>query len=123
MNVQPMSIRAASCADDYDPNSMPVVKARELIAQFLTPVSAIERLNIRAALERVLAEDVISPFDVPAHDNSAMDGYAVRCADLNADGEVTFKVAGAAFAGAPFQGRLKAGECVRIMTGGVVRTH
>ncbi|MBI1988402.1 MAG: molybdopterin molybdenumtransferase MoeA [Betaproteobacteria bacterium] len=76
MSDQPMSIRAASCADDYDPNSMPVVKARELIARFLTPVSAIERLNIRAALDRVLAADVVSPLDVPAHDNSAMDGYA-----------------------------------------------
>ena len=120
MNVQPKSLRAASCADDYDPNSMPVAKARELIAQFLTPVSAIERLNIRAALDRVLAADVISPFDVPAHDNSAMDGYAVRCADLKTDGEVTLRIAGTAFAGVPFPGQVKAGECVRIMTGGVV---
>ncbi|MBI2226993.1 MAG: molybdopterin molybdenumtransferase MoeA, partial [Betaproteobacteria bacterium] len=98
---------------------MPVVKARELIARFLTPVSAIERLNIRAALDRVLAADVVSPLDVPAHDNSAMDGYAVRCADLRTDGEVTLKITGAAFAGVPFQGEVKAGECVRIMTGGV----
>ena len=114
------SLRELSCADDYDPNSMPVAKARELIARFLTPVTAIERLNIRAALGRVLAEDVISPLDVPAHDNSAMDGYAVRFADLKADGDVTLKIAGAAFAGAPFQGAVKTGECVRIMTGGVV---
>ena len=120
MNVQPKSLRAASCADDYDPNSMPVVKARELIAQFLTPVSAIERLNIRAALDRVLAADVVSPLDVPAHDNSAMDGYAVRCADLKTDGEVALRIVGAAFAGVPFRGQVKAGECVRIMTGGVV---
>ena len=120
MNDQLNSIRAASCADDYDPNSMPVAKAREIIARFLTPVSAIERLNIRAALGRVLAEDVISPLDVPAHDNSAMDGYAVRYANLKSDGEVTLKVAGSSFAGVPFQGQLKAGECVRIMTGGVV---
>jgi len=120
MNNQSKSIRAASCSDDYDPNSMPVAKARELIARFLTPVSAIERLNIRAALDRVLAADVISPLDVPAHDNSAMDGYAVRCADLGTDGEVTLRIAGTAFAGAPFQGRIKPGECVRIMTGGVV---
>jgi len=68
----------------------------------------------------VLAEDVISPLDVPAHDNSAMDGYAVRFADLKSDGKVTLKVAGTAFAGVPFQGAVKAGECVRIMTGGVV---
>lgn len=120
MNDQSKSIRAASCRDDYDPNSMPVAKARELIARFLTPVSAIERLNIRAALDRVLAADVISPLDVPAHDNSAMDGYAVRCADLKTDGEVTLKIVGTAFAGVPYQGQPRAGECVRIMTGGVV---
>src|SRR5258707_3922357 len=120
MNDPAPSIRQLSCADDYDPNSMPVAKAREFIARFLTPVSAVERLPIRAALGRVLAEDVVSPLDVPAHDNSAMDGYAVRSSDLNASGEVTFKVAGTAFAGVPFQGDAKAGESVRIMTGAVM---
>jgi len=120
MNDHLKSIRAASCADDYDPNSMPVAKAREFIARFLAPVTAVERLNIRAALGRVLAEDVVSPLDVPAHDNSAMDGYAVRHADLKADGQTTLKVTGSSFAGVPFQGTLKPGKCVRIMTGGVV---
>ena len=116
MNDHLQSIRAASCADDYDPNSMPVAKARELITRFLTPVTTVERLNIRAALGRVLAEDVISPLDVPAHDNSAMDGYAVRYADLKTNGEVSLTVAGTAFAGVPFQDQIKPGECVRIMT-------
>jgi molybdopterin molybdotransferase len=62
----------------------------------------------------------VSPFNVPAHDNSAMDGYAVRFADLKTGGEVILKVAGSSFAGVPYQGAMKAGECVRIMTGGVV---
>jgi molybdopterin molybdotransferase len=117
---EPAALRAISCADDYDPNSMPVAKAREVIARFLTPVSATERLHVRAALGRVLAADVISPLDVPAHDNSAMDGYAVRFADLPREGQVTLTVAGTAFAGAPFSGAVSAGTCVRIMTGGVV---
>jgi molybdopterin molybdotransferase len=99
---------------------MPVAKAREVIARFLQPVTATERLSVRAALGRVLAEDVVSPLNVPAHDNSAMDGYAVRFADLKSDGEATLKITGTAFAGAPFRGAVKAGECVRIMTGGVV---
>lgn len=120
MNDPAQNLRALSCADDYDPNSMPVAKAREVIARFLSPVTATERLNVRAALGRVLAEDVISPLNVPAHDNSAMDGYAVRFADLKGDGDVALKVAGTAFAGAPYQDAVKAGECVRIMTGGVV---
>ncbi len=120
MNTPETSIRAASCADDYDPNSMPVGKAREFIARFLQPVAVIERVHIRAALGRVLAEDVVSPLDVPSHDNSAMDGYAVRFADLKADGEVKLSVAGTAFAGVPFNGAVMPGQCVRIMTGAVV---
>ena len=117
---EPTLSRAISCADDYDPNSMPVAKAREVIARFLSPVSTTERVHVRAALGRVLAADVISPLDVPAHDNSAMDGYAVRFADLPREGQVTLTVAGTAFAGAPFGDNLGPGTCVRIMTGGVV---
>ena len=120
MNDPAQNLRALSCADDYDPNSMPVGKAREVIARFLSPVTATERLGVRAALGRVLAEDVISPLNVPAHDNSAMDGYAVRFADLKSDGEVTLKNAGTSFAGVPFKGTVGAGQCVRIMTGGVM---
>ncbi|MBM3358492.1 MAG: molybdopterin molybdotransferase MoeA [Betaproteobacteria bacterium] len=120
MNDPQSLIRELSCADDYDPNSMPVAKARELIGRFLTPVTATERVHARSALGRVLAEDITSPLNVPAHDNSAMDGFSVRFADLKGDGEVALRIAGTALAGAPFQGTVKAGECVRIMTGGVM---
>jgi molybdopterin molybdotransferase len=120
MSDPQLSLRDASCADDYDPNSMPVDKARALIARFLSPVTATERVHVRAALGRVLAADVISPINVPAHDNSAMDGYAVRFADLKADGEVALKVAGSSFAGKPFSGKMQPGEAVRIMTGAVM---
>ncbi|HUF80276.1 MAG TPA: gephyrin-like molybdotransferase Glp [Burkholderiales bacterium] len=99
---------------------MPVDKAREVIARFLTPVSAIERIAVRAGLGRVLAADVISPLNVPAHDNSAMDGYAVRHADLKPGGDVSLMVVGSSFAGVPYRGAVKPGESVRIMTGGVV---
>ncbi|MGQ0752095.1 MAG: molybdopterin molybdotransferase MoeA [Betaproteobacteria bacterium] len=120
MNDPLHSLRELSCADDYDPNSMPVDKARQLIARFLDPVTATERLHVRAALDRVLAADVVSPIDVPAHDNSAMDGYAVRFSDLHSTAETTLRVAGTAFAGAPYAGQMPPGTCVRIMTGGVV---
>ena len=114
------TLRDLSCADDYDPNSMPVDKARELIGRYLDPVVGIEQINIRAALGRILAKDVVSPVDVPAHDNSAMDGYAVRHADLTPGAETTLRVVGSAFAGKPFVGIIEKGQCVRIMTGGVV---
>jgi molybdopterin molybdotransferase len=117
---KPASLRELSCADDYDPNSMSVEKARETIHQFLSPVAATERVAIRAALGRVLAQDVISPIDVPGHRNSAMDGYAVRHAELKGDASVSLKVVGTAFAGKPYLGAMGAGECVRIMTGAVM---
>jgi molybdopterin molybdotransferase len=120
MTDEPKSLRALSCADDYDPNSMSVPKAREFIRAFLQPVTGVERVALRAALGRVLAADVVSPMRVPAHDNSAMDGYAVRFADLSADGEVSLKLVGTAFAGTLFDGTVEPGECVRIMTGGKI---
>ncbi|HEV8256655.1 MAG TPA: molybdopterin molybdotransferase MoeA, partial [Casimicrobiaceae bacterium] len=116
----PKTLREASCADDYDPNSMPVAKARELIASFLAPVTAVERVHVRNALGRVLAEDIVSPIAVPGYDNSAMDGYAVRFADLKPDGDTVLKRVGESFAGKPWNGSLGAGECVRIFTGGVM---
>jgi molybdopterin molybdotransferase len=99
---------------------MSVEKARGHIRSFLEPVTAVERLSIRAALGRVLAEEVISPVNVPQHDNSAMDGYAVRFDDLRQDGEATLKVIGTAFAGKPFDGSVGPGQAVRIMTGAVI---
>ena len=116
----PKTLRELSCADDYDPNSMPVDKARALIRQFLTPVKTVERVHIRHALDRVLAEDVTSPIDVPGHDNSAMDGWAIRFADLKSDGATTLKRVGESFAGKPFEGEVRAGEAVRIFTGAVM---
>ncbi len=109
-----------SCADDYDPNSLPVDRARQLILSLVAPPSGRERVFVRQALGRVLAADVIAPVDVPAHDNSAMDGYAVRHIDLAGSGETLLKIVGTAFAGRPFEGRLGTGEAVRIMTGAIV---
>ncbi len=119
-SAAPRTLREASCADDYDPNSMPVAKARELIKSFLSPMTAIERVHVRNALGRVLAEEIVSPIAVPGHDNSAMDGYAVRFTDLDPDAETVLKRVGESFAGKPWSGVIGAGECVRIFTGGVM---
>ena len=82
----------------------------------LTPIAQSETIPIRNALGRVLAEDIVPRINVPAHDNSAMDGYAVRFSDLDRP----LKEIGTALAGKPFHGKLGVGECVRIMTGGVM---
>jgi molybdopterin molybdotransferase len=97
-----------------------VDKAQAFIAQMVPRVSTVESLAIRAALGRVLARDVVSPIDVPAHDNSAMDGFALRSADLAADADTTLAIAGTGYAGAQFEGEVAAGQCVRIMTGAVM---
>ncbi len=114
------TLREVSCADDYDPDSMPVARARALIRSFLAPVTATERVSIRQALGRVLAADVVSPIAVPAHDNSAMDGYAVRFADLVPDRETVLTRVGESFAGKPSGVAIGPGQCVRIFTGGVM---
>ena len=117
---KPLSITEASCADDYDPNSMPVAKARDFIHAFLSPVTGIARLPIRSALGRVFSEDIISPVNVPAHINSAMDGWALRFQDLQANPSASLTEVGTSFAGQPFAGTVGAHQCVRIFTGGVV---
>jgi len=109
-----------SCLDDYDPDSLTVDRARAILLDMLEPVGGSERVFVRQALGRVLAEDVISPVDVPAHDNSAMDGWAVRSADLAAEGETRLKNIGTAFAGRAFEGTVGQGAAVRIMTGAVL---
>ena len=118
--TKPLTITEASCADDYDPNSMPVAKARQFIHTFLSPVTGIARVPIRSALGRVLAEDIISPVNVPAHVNSAMDGWALRAEDLAADPAAALTEVGASFAGVPYGKPVGRNECVRIFTGGVV---
>jgi molybdopterin molybdotransferase len=112
----------ASCVNGYDPKSLPVEQAREFIARLVRPVAAVEKLALRAALGRVLAQGVVSPIDVPAHDNSAMDGYALRGADLAAYGDTVLQLAGStAFAGSAAPGDAPAaGQCARIMTGAVM---
>ncbi|HXM83043.1 MAG TPA: gephyrin-like molybdotransferase Glp [Burkholderiales bacterium] len=108
-----------SCLDGYDPNALHVDKAREAIRSCLSPIRDIEKIKIRYALGRVLAEEIVPQINVPAHDNSAMDGYAVRFSDLEGE-ERALSEAGTALAGKPFSGKVAAGECVRVMTGAVM---
>ena len=105
-----------SCMDDYDPNAMSVIQARAFIQQFLSPVIETELLPVMHSLGRVLAADIVSPSNVPNHDNSAMDGYAFKFTDANE----RLTIIGTAFAGRPFEQEVNAGECVKIMTGAVI---
>lgn len=104
----------------FDDGALSVEEARSRIMAQFTPVRECERLALRQALGRVLGQDVVAPMDVPAHANSAMDGYALRGADLPPEGEATLGLAGEVTAGHPFGGEVLPGTCVRIMTGGLI---
>ena len=97
-----------------------LAQARQRLLEALSPVSGWEALPIRQALKRMLYRDIVAPFDVPAHTNSAMDGYALRIADLAADGETRLVIVGTALAGNAFSGIVGNGQAVRIMTGAVL---
>lgn len=106
--------------------ALTVDEARALALRFAERVAQVERVALRDALGRVLADDIASPFDIPAYDNAAMDGYAFDGAALAApaaDGMLTLAVAGRALAGHPFDGpRVAKDACVRIMTGAQMPT-
>ena len=93
-------------------------QARNNMLEQITFPTQIETLNLQQAANRICAEDVISPINVPSFDNSAMDGYAVRLADL--EKSLTLSVAGKSFAGIPFQGSWPAQSAIRIMTGAMI---
>ncbi len=109
-----------SCRDDFDPRSLSADAALEQIKAGVSRVRGIEKIAIREALNRILAENIRSRINVPSGTNSAMDGYAVNSADIPADGTAGLNVLGTAWAGKPFEGKLTAGNCVRIMTGAIM---
>ncbi|MCB1998373.1 MAG: molybdopterin molybdotransferase MoeA, partial [Rhodoferax sp.] len=102
-------------------DELPVDAARAAIAAALRPITETETLPVHAAVGRVLAADVVSPIDVPAHDNSAMDGYALHGTDLVDGGPTTLTaLPDTVYAGTPFAGTLARGQCIKIMTGAVM---
>jgi len=101
----------------FDGGLMPVDDALAILAERITCVAETETVPLRRALGRVLAEEVISPRNVPPHDNSAVDGYAVYHADLNADGDTRLPVSGRIAAGHPLDGPAVPGRAYRIFTG------
>ncbi len=108
---------APSCADDHDPMSLTVQDALARILANVAPVCSPEPVPVAATLGRILAADIVSTMNVPAHTNSAMDGYALSGSDIPARGTGELEVIGTAFAGRPYLSTVARGQCVRIMTG------
>jgi molybdopterin molybdotransferase len=112
-------LQAISCLDGYDPDALRVDKACEAIRSCVSPIADLEKIEIRKALGRVLAQDVVPAINVPAHDNSAMDGYAFRFSDL-LENDTALHEVGTSLAGKPFPGNVGKMQCVRVMTGAVM---
>jgi len=105
-------------------HTIEIEEARRLVLEHVSPLPS-ESVHLRASLGRVLAEDVASPEDVPAFDNSAMDGFAVRAADTRGarhDSPVTLRIVDESRAGHPARTTLGAGQAIAISTGAVIPT-
>lgn len=100
----------------------PVHEALDHLLSVLVAVTDAEVVPLSNALGRILAEDLRAPENVPPHDNSAVDGYAVYFDDLAAGGETNLAIAGRAAAGHPLSGGQARGEAVRIFTGAPMPT-
>lgn len=97
------------------PGLKPFDEAFNAMLSAISPITDSETISLTDALDRVLAADIISPINVPPHNNSAMDGYAFRFEDFKHTQRL--KLAGRSMAGSPFEGTVGKEECVRIMTG------
>ena len=104
----------------YDPHALPAEGVLDFLARLVTPVRESQSLGLFEALGKVLAHDVISPLNVPPHDNSAMDGYAFDGRQLQPGKALQLRVVGTAFAGKAWAGKAGIGECVKIMTGAIM---
>ena len=108
----------ATCMDDFDPNSLPIDVAKARILESIEPLKSYVKIAIRGCLNRVLAKDIVSPINVPAYTNSAMDGYAIKGKDIPSTGETELSIVATIMAGQPTTKSISTGQCTRIMTGG-----
>jgi molybdopterin molybdotransferase len=101
----------------------PLLSLEEALARIkaaLQPVAGSETVALKSALGRVLAQPVFTPIDIPHERNAAMDGYALAASDILPNQPFSLHLAGASWAGKPFQGQLQPGQCIRIFTGAVL---
>ena len=101
---------------------MSMSQALEILQQRIVIVTGdrLDRLPLARAAGRILAENLVSVIDVPPHDNSAVDGYALRHEDLSQHTKTTLPIQGRSAAGHPYDGELAPGQCIRIFPGAVM---
>ena len=110
----------AQSLQGYDPQALKMDDANAFIACLVAPVQGVETLPLRQCAGRVLAQDLVSPISVPAHDNSAMDGFAFSGALLHPGQALALRSVGTALAGKAWVGAVRSGECLKVMTGAIL---
>jgi molybdopterin molybdotransferase len=117
----PESLQAiADRLQGYDPQALSAQHVNAFLSELVQAVRETESVSPMQALDRILAEDVVSPISVPPHDNSAMDGFAFAGREMQAGLPTRLRVVGTALAGKAWAGVCGTGECVRIMTGAIM---
>ncbi len=109
-----------SCDDIYEAGLISVEQALAHILKATQTIEDYQQIAIEQGKGRCLKEAIQAGFNVPSHNNSAVDGYAVLDEAILKQGKIKLRIAGKSFAGKPYQGEIVTGECLRIMTGAVL---
>jgi len=109
-----------SCTDIFEQGLMPVKQALKQILAATPTLAEYQLINIEYAKGRTLAQAIVAPFNVPRHNNSAVDGYGCHATDIPVDGIATLTIVDIAYAGKPCVTHIESGQCVRIMTGAII---
>lgn len=118
--INPNNSPISSQVEGQNRPLLAVNEALQQIREALTPIRGNILCHLKEAYGHIVTGDILSPIAVPGYDNSAMDGYAFHGDDLPQSGSKTLQLIGSSLAGAPYDGSINAGECVRITTGAVI---
>ena len=120
MNPKSPDSQRDTCITPVESDALTVEDARQRILSSIQALTECEQIPLKDGWDRILGADLHAPFNVPPWDNSAMDGYAIRGEDIPVADSRRLVVVGTTMAGSPYSGEVVAGQCVRIMTGGVI---
>src|SRR5215468_4555861 len=107
----------AQCEKAGGTGTKTLAEAQRLVRAQCAPAVAVEAVPLGAARNRVLATNLVAAIDLPPHDSAAMDGFALRSADVDGADSPRLRLVGRGAAGHPFEGTVAGGEAVRIFTG------
>ncbi len=120
--------KPANANQEFQSDFLSVTEARNAISTLIQDIQlqakrsdAMEKLPLKQCLGRILANDILSPINVPANDNSAMDGFAFNSKELKTDREqIHLRIVGTVYAGQTSVPPTQASECIKIMTGAMM---